>query len=142
MTGEFDITVENKLIREKRDINVYHQSTRSAHIISRSSSITLPLRTVVEGDYLHISVVSDPGNLWKDCLINLPSSLDFEFSSEGKVTINHAIESERILVKIPPGPPKWQLKVTMANGSPLKTPDHITIGDEGSVPQTFPGSST
>ena len=77
MLQETGITVKNKLIREKRDINVYHQATRSAHIISRNSSITLPLGTSEKEDYLHISVISGPGNLWKNCLIDLPSWADF-----------------------------------------------------------------
>jgi hypothetical protein len=130
MPEEVDITVENKLIKEKRDINVYHQSTRGAHIISRSSSITLPLRTVEEEDYLHISVIIGPGNLWKHCLLDLPSWADFEFSSEAKTTLTHS--GDRILLKIPPGPPTWQLKMTMPNDlSPIGplTGDHVTVGD-------------
>jgi hypothetical protein len=131
MPEEVDIIVENKLIKEKRDINVYHQSTRGAHIISRSSSITLPLRTVEEEDYLHISVISGPGYLWKNCMLDLPSWADFEFSSEGKSTLTHS--GDRILLKIPPGPPTWQLKMTMPNGLSSICPstgDHVTVGDE------------
>ncbi|MCU0289222.1 MAG: hypothetical protein MUF15_22855 [Acidobacteria bacterium] len=45
---------------------VYHHSNRSAYIISHNSSISIPLRTSGEGDYLHISIVSGPGNLEKD----------------------------------------------------------------------------
>jgi hypothetical protein len=128
MSGEYDITVENKLIKEKRDINVYHQSTRSAHIISRSSSITLPLKPVKEDDYLHISVVSGPGHLWKDCWIDLPSWMNFEFTLEGKGVINHW--GDRTLLKIPPGPPTWQLKMTRPNlDTRMQTLVHITISD-------------
>jgi hypothetical protein len=131
MPEEVDIIVKNKLIKEKRDINVYHQSTRGAHIISRSSSVKLPLRTVEEEDYLHISVISGPGNLWKHCMLDLPSWADFEFLSETKTTLTHS--GDRILLKIPPGPPTWQLKMTMPNGlssmGPL-TGDHVTVGDE------------
>jgi hypothetical protein len=130
MTEVFDITVENKLGKNKRDINVYHHSTRGAHLISDNSSIILPLGTVEKGDYLHISVVHGPGDLKKDCLINVPSWTDFEFASEGKVTLIHS--SDRILLKIPPGPPKWELKMMRSTGlssiSPL-TGDHVTIGD-------------
>jgi hypothetical protein len=131
MLHEFEITVKNKLIREKRDINVYHQATRSAHIISRNSSITLPLRNSEEDDYLHISVISGPGNLWKNCLINLPSWADFEFSSEGKITVTHS--GDRMVLNIPPGPPTWQLKITRPNGlHMLQPPDQVIVGDEGS----------
>jgi len=135
MTEHFDftITVENKLIKEKRDINVYHHSTRSAHIISHNSSITLPLRTVGEDDYLHISIVSGPGNLWKDCLIGLPSWANFEFASEGKLTLTHSSDAKRTLLKIPPGPPTWQLKMTRPNGYTKKDnkKENITVGDDG-----------
>lgn len=131
MSQEPGITVKNKLIREKRDINVYHQATRSAHIISRNSSITLPLMTSQEEDYLHISVISGPGNLWKNCLIDLPSWADFEFSSEGKMAVTHS--GDRMVLNIPPGPPTWQLKITKPNGlQMLQAPDHVIIGDEAS----------
>ena len=130
MTKEYEITVENKLRKDKRSINVYHHSTKGAHIISHNSSITLPLRTDGEDDYMHISVVRGPGNLWKDSLINLPSWVDFECSSERKITVTHS--SERTLLKIPPGPPTWQLKMTRPNGSlEEQTPDHIIVSDNG-----------
>lgn len=131
MLQESEITVKNKLIRENRDINVYHQATRSAHIISRNSSITLPLRTSEEDDYLHISVISGPGNLWKNCLVDLPWWADFEFSSEGTIAITHS--GDRMVLNIPPGPPTWQLKITRPNGlQMMQTPDHVIIGDEAS----------
>jgi hypothetical protein len=121
------VTVQNKLKKEKRDLNVYHQSTRSAHIISHNSSITLPLRTIGEDDFLHISVVSGPGNLWQNCLIDLPSWANFEFSSEGKVTFTHS--SDRTLLKIPPGPPKWELKMTRPAEVSGIQEDKVTIGN-------------
>ncbi len=129
MAKAFDITVENKLITEKRDINIYHHATRSAHIISHNSSITVPLAAVKEGDYLHISLVSGPGNLWSDCLIDLPTRTDFEFTSEGKLTFTHS--GDRSLLKIPPGPPTWQLKIKRPPGVEIiQTSGFITIGDE------------
>lgn len=128
MTEVFDIKVENKLVKDKRDINVYHHSTRGAHLISDNSSIILPLGTTGEEDYLHISVVSGPGNLKTDCLLNVPSWADFEFTSEGKITLTHS--DDRMLLKIPPGPPKWEFKMTRPGGTLVKQPpDHVTIGD-------------
>ena len=133
MSMTVDIIVENKLIKEKRDIHVYHQSTRSAHILSRSSSITLPLETTVEEDYLHISVARGPGNLWKESVINLPSWADFEFSLEGKAVITHS--GNRTLLKVPPGPPTWQLKMMRPNESPgIQKSDHIIIGENDKAP--------
>ena len=133
MSMTVDIIVENKLIKEKRDIHVYHQSTRSAHILSRSSSITLPLETTDEEDYLYISVVRGPGNLWKESVINLPSWADFEFSLEGKAVIAHS--GNRTLLKVPPGPPTWQLKMMRPNESSIiQKSDHIIIGENDKGP--------
>jgi len=130
MPEKLDITVENKLVTEKRDMNIYHHASRSAHMISYNSSITLPLRTVEEGDYLHISIVSGPGNLGKDCLINLPSWADFTFSPGGNITVNHS--GERTLLIVPPGPPVWQLKITRPTGPlTVQPPGQVTIGDDG-----------
>lgn len=129
MGKEIKITVENKFIKEKRDMSVYHHSTKSAHMISYNSSVTLPLKPVTEDDYLHISIVTGPGNLKNRSIVNLPSWLDFEFFSEGKITVSHS--GNRTLLKIPPGLPIWQLKMTRTTSSPAKySPDHITIGEE------------
>jgi hypothetical protein len=122
------ITIENKLRKEKRGINVYHHATRSAHIVSYDSSITIPFETDREDDYLHISMVSGPGNLWKDCLADLPTWADFELSAEGKVTLNHS--EKRTLVKIPAGPPTWQLKITRPPGVNGTTEDTVTMGNQ------------
>jgi hypothetical protein len=139
MLEEIEITVENKLVAEKRDINVYHHSTQSAHIISHNSAITLPLGTSEENDYLHISVVKGPGYLEKFCLINFPSWADFNFTSKESVTgisINHSHDPEgsRTVLKIPPGPPAWELKITRPNsldfnGQFTKKRDYMVIGD-------------
>lgn len=130
MSRKFNITVRNRLITEKRDINIYHHSTRSAHIISRASSLTIPLKGSSENDYLHISLVSGPGNLWRDCLLSVPSWADLEFSCDGRVTMTHC--KNRTIIKIPPGPPTWQLRISRPAGAcPVPKPDQVTIGDEG-----------
>lgn len=132
MTEALEITVENRLLAEKRDINVYLRSTRGSHIISHSGSVTLPLRAGEEDDYLHISAARGPGNLWKDCMLNIPSWANFEFSSQGNITVTHA--GDRTLLKIPPGPPTWQLKMARPTGLSPNVPlsgesDRITISD-------------
>jgi hypothetical protein len=130
MAEEFNIKVENKLIKERRYINVYHQSSRSAHLISFNSSITLPLGTVEESDYLYISAVRSNGNLWKACLINVPSWADFEFSSDGKIAIVHSHDEHRTILKVPAGLPMWQLKLTQPTAVIMgKLSDHVLIGD-------------
>jgi hypothetical protein len=128
MAKAINIIIENKLEMEKRDMNVYHHSTRGVHMISYNSSITLPLRLAVEDDYLHISIVSGPGPLEGKCMVNLPSWIDFEFSPGADVTVTHS--GNRTLLKIPPGPPIWQLKMTRSTSSIIKQfSDHITVGD-------------
>ena len=131
MTEEIEITVENKLITEKRDMNVYSHSARSAHMISYGSSIPLTLKPNIEDDYLHISIVSGPGHLELSSVVNLPSWANFEFSSEGKLTVTQS--AGRSLLKIPPGLPAWPLNVQRPVSS-LFDPasvcaDRITVGD-------------
>lgn len=128
MAKEINITIENKLVTEQRDMNVYHHSTRSAHMISFNSSVTLPLRAAVENDYLHISVVSGPGHLKNRSIVNLPSWVDFEFSSVGNVTVIHS--GDRTVLRIPPGFPVWQLKMTRSASLIDQPSDRVTIGDD------------
>lgn len=134
MPDTADITVENKLIMERRDINVYHHSSRGAHIISHNGSLTLSLDAREDNDYLYISIIQGPGNLWKTSVINLPLWAEFEFSSEGYVTLSH--RANRILLKLPPGPPTWQLKVTRPNDVHSIQGDKITLENDG------PGGNT
>ena len=128
MSEGIEITVNNKLIAEKRDLNVYHHAGRSANMISFNSSIALSLGTVEEGDYLFISVVRGHGNLEQECVVDLPDWVDFSFSSVGDGVIRHA--GKRTLLTVPPGPPIWQVKVTRSSGSSVVPEgDYVAIGD-------------
>jgi hypothetical protein len=129
MADDIDITIVNRLVLEERDMNIYHYSTRSAHMISYNSSITLPLKSTLEEDYLHISIVSGPGNLENNSVVNLPSWADFEFSTRGDVTVAHS--GERTLLKLPAGFPMWQLRMTRSLSSHIeKKADHVIIGED------------
>ena len=129
MTKQIKITIENKLVQEERDMNVYHHSTRSAHMISYNSSVTLPLRPTIDEDYLHVSIVSGPGHLHGKCVVNLPSWVDFEFSSRGDVIVAHS--GDRTLLKVPPGPPNWQLRMTRSLFALIeKAADRVIIGED------------
>jgi hypothetical protein len=98
-------------------------------MISYNNSITLPLQTSEEEDYLHISVVCGPGHLANKSILNLPSWVDFEFSSEGNIIVSHS--DNRTILKIPPGPSTWQLKITRSITSNINQEiDHVTIGDD------------
>lgn len=132
MTDEIGITIQNKLVTEKRSINVYRHFTRDAYLISYNSSVDLHLGTDIGNDYLHISIVSGPGPLADGCVVNLPAWADYEFSSEGKLTAAH--DGDRKLLKIPPGPCVWQLKITRSPGMAgcpsseciIKIGDHVS----------------
>jgi hypothetical protein len=108
MPGAIEITVRNKLVTDKRDLNVYHHSNRSAYMISHGNFITIPLGTVEDGDYLNFSIVSGPGSMGKDCQINPTSWCNFTVSGLGNGGLTYSVN--RTLLKIPPGPPVWQLK--------------------------------
>lgn len=133
MAKEISITIENRLLIEKRDMNIYHHSTKSAHMISYDSSIALPLKLVTEDDYLHISIVSGPGDLENKSVVNLPSWVNFEFTSGGKdVIVTHS--EGRTLLRIPPGPTTWEIKITRSATSLtnpfFRSTNFITVGDD------------
>ena len=133
MPEKIEITVQNKLITEKRDLNIYHHSDRCAYMISHGRSITISLGTVQDRDYLHLSIVSGPGSMEKDCWINLPSWCDFTISGLGNGDLIHS--GDRTLLKISPGPPVWQLKIMPPSGhmnAPIE--DYIIIGDKEHKP--------
>lgn len=96
-------------------------------MISYNSSVTLPLKSVVEDDYLHISIVSGPGRLKNRSIVNLPSWIDFDISSADDVSVTHT--GDRILLKIPPGLPRWQLRMTRSSGIDQQT-GCVTISDD------------
>ena len=98
MAKRIKITIENKLVMEKRDMSVYHHSTRSAHMISYNSSVTMPLRSVIEDDYLHISIVTGPGNF-------------FDFS-----VILYSDVRARLQRELPVDPPHLLTPVKLADG--------------------------
>ncbi len=131
MTNETKITVHNKLSMAKRDINVYHNSKRSAHMIGHDGSVTIPLRPAAEDDFLHISIVSGPGSLENTNVVNLPAWADFEYTGENNFILCHSHTDDRIIVKIPPGTPQWQMRV-YRSGTPSSTgrsSGRITIGE-------------
>lgn len=129
MTTPIKLTVRNKLISENRDLNIYHHSDRSAYIISPNNVITISLNPHENSDYIHLSIVSGPGNLEKECLLYLPSWCSFTFTALGNGEITH--HASHIWVKIPPSPPLWQLKIFCPpHPYPLPPYDTITIGDQ------------
>ncbi len=149
-----DITVNNKLLKEQRDIHVYHNARHSSHIISYGSSLSLRLQEAGHGDFLHIAVVKGPGDLWEDCLITLPQGVNFEFFSRGDLTLSNAnikfppypgphagiisAGTGRLILKIPPGPPSWELKLIWLPPGPEKIGDtDVNISDQQPYSSSF-----
>lgn len=125
---EVDISVENKLEIDKREINVYHHARKNSHLISFNSTISTLLKTSAENDYLHISPGRGPGDLKNTCSITIPSWLDVQFSSEGKITITHT--KTKTGITLPPGPPTWELKLSWSGESPVhRREEVVTIGN-------------
>jgi hypothetical protein len=108
LTESVGITIRNNLSQEKREISVYHHSRRMSHIVSHNHSLEHQLESVERDDYLQISVISGPGHLHHDCILVLPSFLDFTFSASGDVIIEHI--NHYLVLRIPPGPPTWEIK--------------------------------
>lgn len=142
MSREFDvpkqvnITIKNKLRKERRDISVYHHSNRSAHIISSNSTFTHGVKSVNENDYLHLSVVSGPGYLREACVLDFPSFMNLHFWSSGEFAFVHL--DDRILLRIPPGPPTWQLKMTVSTRLSVVDPEtgcQVVVGDGDQWPE-------
>jgi hypothetical protein len=135
LTEPVGITIRNNLNKEKREISVYHHSRRMSHIVSHNRSLNHILESMDKGDYIQVSVVSGPGHLNHTCILVLPSFLDFTFSATGDVTIEHF--NQRLMLKIPPGPPTWEIKMSLPSRS-IFTHSHgnkiITIGDGEKLP--------
>jgi hypothetical protein len=136
ITKQVELIIRNKLVKDRRDVNVYHHISRSSHILSCNSSLTRSIRTVEEMDFLQISVVTGPGHLKDYCVLELPSFLDFRFSLVGEAILIHS--GEWTLLRIPPGPPTWEIKMTIPRRLSMRDSlnDHcITLSDDGEWPE-------
>jgi hypothetical protein len=128
MKHTIKITIQNKMLLEKRAMSVYHHATRSAHMISHNSSITLPLQTFADDDYMYISIVSGPGNLEHKSIVDLPAWANFELLSEGQLKVLH--KDERTLLRIPAGLPEWKLKLYRSAAAVTQTTDRVIIEED------------
>lgn len=118
MKQTINIIIENKLLLEKRGLNVYHRADRGIHLISGGSSYTVSLNPRDETDYINLSVAIGPGYMEQSNVIDLPSWLNYEFLSEGKLVVKH--DGGRNRLTIPAGLPEWKLKLTLP-ASPIDT---------------------
>lgn len=132
MAEVINIIIINRLVKEKRYLNIYHHGTGSSYMISDKKEVNVPLKINRKKDYLTIAVAGEPGHMWNGCRANLPSWLDFDFLATDAVTLNHRGGGERTVITIPPGLPNWQLKITRQKDS---LPCHMEELKENSTHQ-------
>ncbi len=133
MPQQIEITVMNRLLSEKRSLNGYIHAGKSAYIISPGNGKTVRLSSHRSGDYLHLSIAGSPGDFAEDCWINLPSQLNFSLSNMGNAAVVQT--GRRTLIKIPPGPLLWQLKIScMDDNIRQNATSRIIVGDSKNKP--------
>jgi len=130
MAKVFNISIINRMVKEKRYLNIYHHGTGSSHLISVKKEVTVPLNLKTKKDYFTISVVGAPHHMWQGCRVNLPSWLDFDFITTDSATLSHSSGGERIVIHVPPGLPNWQVKITRQKDS---RPRNTTESKENSA---------
>ena len=124
-----DVTIQNKMVIEERDVNIYHHADKSSYRLSHDSSVKITLKQSIHDDYLHLSLASGPGNIVNRCLVDLPVWLDYEFiEMEGKFSVKRS--SDRTLIKIQPGMPVWQLKLTQSASLFNWKRNHVIISED------------
>lgn len=126
------IEVENNFKKGKRGIIVHNSSQKQDWIVpwkkngqeDTKQEFDFPANN---DDYLVIAVTPGAGDL-KWCKAELPTALPFIFTPGGmeKIGILTSSDGERTTLRIPPGPPTWQLKIK----NPFKPAD-LQRGDEG-----------
>jgi hypothetical protein len=128
MTDGMSIVIRNNLISEKRDLNVYHHSTRSAYIVSHKNEVSIRLEKFAKGDFLDLSIVRGPGSMENECWMRVPSGC--VFSIRNMSDSDTVYTDECIWVRFPPGPPLWQLKLAQPlNNNITDKKEYIIIGD-------------
>lgn len=123
-----EILLENNLLIERRDMNVYHRQNRAIHLISCGSSVVIPLCTINQKDYIHLSVAVGPGYMERQNIVYLPTWINFEFLSEGKFAAFHT--QHHLLLKIPAGLPEWKLKLTLPVSHRQPSLGRVIISDD------------
>jgi len=117
MPEQLHMSIINKLSKEKRDISLYHHRDKSAYIVSHNSKVEISMSAQEEGDFLHLSIVSGPGNMNLPCRISFPPWCNYSISGLGNGDVCRS--SNETLITIPPGSPVWQLKLTLPAKSDL-----------------------
>lgn len=111
----------------RRDLNIYHRCSRGTHLISCGSTVKIPLRTVNEEDYVNLSVAVGPGYMERQSVIDLPSWLNYEVLSEGRIAACN--NGDRTRLTFPAGLPEWALKLSLSNSHRESGEGRVVICD-------------
>lgn len=106
------IVISNKLEKEKRDLTMYINTVKESHLVSANSSRIWRAKPGAADDFLHIAVAPGPGQLKSTWILDIPSYLNVKFRSSGEFVLFHS--EERTELRIPPGPPDWQIRLTVS----------------------------
>lgn len=128
MENTIEIKFDNKLLIEKRDLNIYHRKNKGTHLISYGSSVKIPLQIMSEGDYVNLSVAVGPGYMERQNTVELPYWLNYEVLSEGRIGATHT--GGRIRLKFPAGLPEWTLKLSLSKSHNEHSEGRVVISDE------------
>jgi hypothetical protein len=127
------IEIQNKLVNQKKSIDVYHHVTGITDTISYNHSITLPIKTFIskqKPDFIQITIKKEPGDSIEEIAVNLPSWAKYEFSPNNNIDITIIYLENRTLLKIPPCPPTWKLKIYRPDNSTFQSNDNVIIHDD------------
>ncbi|MGD2092944.1 MAG: hypothetical protein PVH61_42670 [Candidatus Aminicenantes bacterium] len=142
------IEVKNNFKRGKRGIIVHDSSQKQNWIVPWEKNGQGDTKQEFDfpggkDDYLVIAVTPGAGDL-KWCKAELPTTLPFIFIPGGmeKIGILTSSDGERTTLRIPPGPPTWQLKIKNHSERMAQSADeepgsgegggaNVSVGDDG-----------
>jgi hypothetical protein len=87
-------------------------------------------------NYLLVGVVSQSEEeKLEPCVITAPADVEVTFISPGNVDVKVTVfrRGNETFLKVPEGPPTWQLKITLPQLSAemlCRTPDNVTVGED------------
>ena len=114
------IMIKNKLIREKKDLAVYHHASKSAHIVNCNSSIYINLSKRLTTDYLHLTQITGNEQFTADCYLSLPSWLDYTVESDKKLEATQ--HGGHTVLRLPSGFDQWKIKISTPKNPQLLPP--------------------
>lgn len=131
MTKTKQFTIVNRLDRERRNIALYQHASGRGFLIGHGGSVSVEINCKGSDDYLHLSVSKGPGPLQRGCRVTLPGWLDFSFKGgQGVTGISFKHKGKAIDIDIPPGPPDWEIKISLPDKHSIKSFTERILGQE------------